>query len=186
MKIIRLLISLLILTWAGGFFYFKESTENFTLETKTITDAIVVFGGNKNGLYVGVQLLRLGYAPIVYITGKKPAEEYDNFLKSHKLVPEQFIFDTSFAGDNDFAKETATFLKKYHFDIVRLVVTAEQMPRALIEVKALIPVSATVISHPISRKHNDYNLLFIEYNKLLLTYFLNYFGLVRDLNLPYS
>jgi uncharacterized SAM-binding protein YcdF (DUF218 family) len=186
MKIIRLLLSLIVLTWIGGFFYFKEATKDFTLESKTITDAIVVFGGNKNGLYVGAQLLRLGYAPLVYITGKKPAEEYNNFLKSQKLVPEQFIFDVSFAGDNDFAKETATFLKKYHFDTIRLVVSADQMPRALIEVRALIPASALVIPHPISRKNNDYNALFIEYNKLLLTYLYNYFGLARELNLPYS
>lgn len=186
MKTIRLLLSLIVLTWVGGFFYFKESTEDFTLESSSITDAIVVFANNKNGLYIGAQLLRLGYAPVVYITGKKPAEEYDNFLKSQKLAPEQFIFDTSFAGDNDFVKEISIFLKKYNIDAIRLVASADQMPRALIELKSRIPSSALVVPHPISRKNNDYNALFIEYNKLIITYLFNYFGYARELNLPYS
>jgi uncharacterized SAM-binding protein YcdF (DUF218 family) len=185
MRIIKLLLSIITLAWIGGFFFFDTKTKNFTLDTKTVTEAIVVFGSGKNGLYTGSKLLRLGYAPIIYTTGRKPAEEYNNFLQSEKLVSEQFIFDISFAGHNDFAKETATFLQKYHIDSIRLVIPSEQVPRAVMELKHQVPVYKTIIIHPISRKNNSYNVLFIEYNKFLITYFASYFGF-NEVNLPYS
>lgn len=117
MKTIRVLLSIIILiiylAWAVGFFYFYKTVDDYTLETQTITDAIVVFGNNRQSLYAGAQLLKQGYAPVVFITGKKPDVRYYNyFLKSQNLSADKFIFDNSFEGENNYAVETAIFLKK--------------------------------------------------------------------------
>lgn len=186
MEKIKFLLSVIILSWLGGFFYYVHVIDNFTLNNRTITNAIVVFGDSKQKLYTSSQLLKLGYAPLIYITGKSPASEYQNFLDSQHLVPEQFIFDTSFAGDHDYAREVATFMNKYYIDSVRLVISAEQMPRAMLELKALAPRGSVIIPHPVSRKTNDYKQLFYEYNKFLFLYLKNYFGLKIDINIPYS
>lgn len=93
MKGFRLTIASILILWCGGFFYYVYVVENTSNDNRKITDAIVVFGGNKQRLYAGVQLLKFGYAPLIFITGDKPEEEYKNYLRTQNLAPEQFIFD---------------------------------------------------------------------------------------------
>lgn len=185
MEKIKFLFSVIILSWIGGFFYYIYTTDNFALENKTRTDVIVVFGDSRQKLYTSVQLLKLGYAPLIYTTGKSPASQYQNFIASQNLTPEQFIFDTSFAGDHDYAKETATFMEEYQVDSIRLVISSYQMPRAMLEITSHAPRGTLIIPHPVSRKGESYNLLFREYNNLLFVYLKTYLGLKIELDIPY-
>ena len=185
MEKVKFLLSVIILSWVAGFFYYIHVIDNYTLENKTITDVIVVFGDSKQKLYTSSQLLKLGYAPLVYITGKTPASEYQNFIKSQNLTLQQFIFDTSFAGNHDYAKETAIFMDKYNADSIRLVISSSQMPRAMLEIKSRAPRGSIIIPHPVSRKTSDYGALFREYNNFVFVYFIIYFGLKFELNIPY-
>jgi uncharacterized SAM-binding protein YcdF (DUF218 family) len=187
MKIIRLMLSSILLVWCGGFFYFLQITDDISNDNRTITDAIVVFGGNKQNLYVGVQLLKLGYAPIVFITGDKPKEEYNNFLKTQQLSPEQFIFDENIAKNkHNHVMDTVMFLKKYKFHSLRLVVNAVQLPRALRELLANIPPDTVVIPHPISSKQKNHLQIFKEYTKYTLVLVASFIGKEDELDLPYS
>ena len=47
-----------------------------------MTDAIVIFGTNDQELYAGTQLLKLGYAPLVFVTSDKPKTAFFNFFKT--------------------------------------------------------------------------------------------------------
>ena len=124
MKIFKLTLSLLIFAWCAGFFYFISYTKNITNTNRNITQAIIVYGGNKERLYVGAQLLKLGYATVVYITGDKPKSDYDNFIRVNNLTSSQFIFDQSLTTNNlepiedslDFMKNLTDFLVGLFWD----------------------------------------------------------------------
>ena len=88
-----------------------------------MTDAIVVFGTNDQELYAGTQLLKLGYAPLVFVTSDKPKTAFFNFFKTYNLAPEQFIFDRELAvNTSNYSTDTAEFLRKYRLQSMRLVV----------------------------------------------------------------
>jgi hypothetical protein len=44
--------------------------QNYVLDNKTATEAILVFGANKQRLYSAAELLKYGYAPLILITGE--------------------------------------------------------------------------------------------------------------------
>ena len=148
MKILKLTLSLIIFAWCTGFFYFINYTKNITNTNRNITQAIVVYGGNKERLYVGAQLLKMGYAPIVYITGDKPKEEYDNFIRVNNLIPAQFIFDHSLTTNNlEAIEDSLDFMKKYELHTARVVINSTQLPRAKIDFASKVPREIKFIPH---------------------------------------
>ncbi len=190
MRIIKTILSLLItlfILWMGGFIYYAKTINNYSLDNKTITDAIIIFGGKKQELYVATRLLKYGYAPIVYVTGNKPAREYENFLKTYGVAPEQFVFDDerNYSRSN-FVQETLDFIVDFQLESVRFVTSAASMPRALRDLKEKIPQRVTIISHPVAIKHHKNIIIFKEYNKFLAAYILYYLGLLDDISLSYS
>lgn len=187
MKALNFILSLLIFIWCIAFFWFVHSAKSFELEKRTKTDTIIVFGGSKQRLYTGAQLVKLGYAPRLFVTGNKPAEEYASFLKQMDLQPNEFIFDIEYAHSyKDYGLEAALFLKRYGIKSARLVAPSYQMGRALIEMNSNLPFGIIVIPHPVSMKKIDYNLLFIEYNKFVLMFVANILGFAHEINLSYS
>ena len=187
MKIIKLILSLALLLWCSGFFYFLYITNHISNDNRNVTDSIVIFGGKQQNLYSGAQLLKLGYAPLVFITGSKPKEDYSNFFETQKLAPEQFIFDQHISSNNsNHAIDAIMFLKKYQFNSMRLVVSAYQLPRAILELEANISPDIIIIPHPISQKQPNYILVFKEYNKYILVLLASFIGKEDELNLSYS
>ena len=187
MRIVKVTFYLLVLAWCVGYFRFIYISQNYTLENKTTTDTIVVFGGNAQRLYTGAKLVKFGYAPYIFVTGNKPSEEYMPFLKEQNLSPDRFIYDVKYAGSNhDYGLETALFLRRYNFSSARLVSPSYQISRAMIELNANLPLNISVIAHPVSLKHKNYTLLFIEYNKYVLMFVANILGIAHEINLSYS
>lgn len=186
MKALKITSLLLFIIWCGGFFAFIYKVNNISNNNRSMTESIVVFGGKRQNLYTASQLLKLGYAPLAFITGDKPKSHYMNFFKAQKLAPEQFIFDENISkGDKNYAEEVAQFLYKYQFQSLRLVADADQMPRALKELSYTLP-DIIVIPHPISIKNKNYTKIFVEYCKytaILVTYSL---GFQNAFNLSYS
>ena len=178
---------ILITLWIAGFFQFFSNVNNFSSDNRNYTDAIVVFGGNKQRLYTGVQLLKLGYAPLIFITGDKPKQAYNNFFKLQKIASEQFIFDTKLASDKrNHAVDTANFLKKYKLQSIRIVADAAQMPRALRELQYNLPADVIIIANPVSRKHKLFKRTIKEYLKYQTTLIASFLGFEEHLDLDYS
>lgn len=187
MKIFRLALSLIIFTWCMGFFYFAYYVNNISNENRNITEAIAVYGGNKERLYVGAKLLKLGYAPIVFVTGDKPKEEYNNFINSNKLIPEQFLFDKKLANNNlSPINDVLAFLEKYQFHSVRVVLSATQIPRAKIEFAHKLPNDIKIITHAVSPKGKKHSQVFIEYLKYNIALFAYFIGIEDGFDLSYS
>lgn len=187
MRVINLLISILVFIWCIGYFWFIHEAESFELENRTQTDTIIIFGGNKQSLYIGVQLVKLGYAPIMFVTGDRPAEEYTPFLREQNITSNQVVFDVEYANENnDYGREAATFMRRYKFETARLVAPSYQIKRALIDMNANLPMLSKVIPHPVSLKKHNYNMLFFEYNKYVLMFVANILGIANEVDLSYS
>ena len=187
MKILKLTLSLIIFAWCTGFFYFINYTKNITNTNRNITQAIVVYGGNKERLYVGAQLLKMGYAPIVYITGDKPKEEYDNFIRVNNLIPAQFIFDHSLTTNNlEAIEDSLDFIKKYELHTARVVINSTQLPRAKIDFASKVPREIKFIPHVVSRKGEKHFKVFVEYFKYSIALLASFVGMENELNLSYS
>lgn len=187
MKILKLTLSLIIFAWCTGFFYFINYTKNITNTNRNITQAIVVYGGNKERLYVGAQLLKMGYAPIVYITGDKPKEEYDNFIRVNNLIPAQFIFDHSLTTNNlEAIEDSLDFMKKYELHTARVVINSTQLPRAKIDFASKVPREIKFIPHVVSRKGEKHFKVFVEYFKYSIALLASFVGMENELNLSYS
>jgi len=151
-----------------------------------MTDAIVVFGTNDQELYAGTQLLKLGYAPLVFVTSDKPKTAFFNFFKTYNLAPEQFIFDRELAvNTSNYSTDTAEFLRKYRLQSMRLVVGSIELPRALLEVTAKIPPNIIIIPHPVISIDIGYDLIMMEYIKYTITLIVQYVGYKKELNLSY-
>lgn len=187
MKIFKLTLSLLIFIWCAGFFYFVSYTKNLTNTNRNITQAIIIYGGNKERLYVGAQLLKLGYAPVVYITGDKPKNEYDNFIRVNNLTQAQFIFDPSLTTNNlDPINDSLDFMKKFQFHTARVVINTTQYPRAKIDFASKVPHEIKLIPHVVSRKGERNFQVFVEYLKYNITLLASFAGVENELNLSYS
>lgn len=186
MKTIKLIVFLSIFAWCTGFFYFLSYTKNINNTNRSITQAIIIYGGNKERLYVGAQLLKLGYAPVVHITGYKPGNEYDDFIKVNNLVKEQFIFNKNLSN-NDLSslENTLSFMKKFEFHTARIVISASQLPRARIDFKTKVPNEIELIPHVVSIKEEKDFKVFIEYLKFSATLLASFVGMENELNLSY-
>lgn len=187
MKTIKLIIFLTIFAWCTGFFYFLSYTKNIDNTNRNITQAIVIFGGNQQRLYVGTQLLKLGYAPIVHITGYRPESEYENFIKINNLRQEQFVFNKDPSSNGLSPLEDAlNFMKKFQFNSARVVINATQLPRARIDFKTKVPNEIELIPHIVSRKREKDFKVFIEYLKFSITLLASFIGMGNELNLSYT
>lgn len=187
MKKILISFAFVSLLWGAGFYAFFDHVNKLSSDNRSPTDAIVVFGGNKQRLYVGVQLLKLGYAPLIFITGNKPKEDYSNFLKSQKLAPEQFVFDAKLASNKrNHAVDTAAFLIKYELSSIRIVTDSIQMPRALKELEYNLPSDSEIIANPVSRKNYSFKRTLREYLKYQAVVIATFFGVEDQLDLDYS
>ncbi len=187
MKKVLISFVVLALLWGAGFYAFSYHVNKLSSDSRSPTEAIVVFGGNKQRLYTGVQLLKLGYAPLIFITGDKPQESYKNFLELHQLAAEQFIFDTKLASiKRNHAVGTARFLIKYELSSIRIVVDSVQMPRALRELSYNLPPGITIIANPVSRKQHSTKRTMREYLKYQAVVITTFFGVEDKLDLDYS
>jgi uncharacterized SAM-binding protein YcdF (DUF218 family) len=178
---------ILLSLWFSGFFYFLKNTQNISNYNRNTTDAIVVFGKNYQHLYAGVQLLKLGYAPLIFIIGDKSQDGFTEFFKQNSVIPEQFIFSVDIAGKNlNYATDTVIFLKKYQLNSIRLVISAPQLPRAMLELSSVMPSDVVIIPNPILNYTNRYDLILKEYLKYTVTLVAYYLGYAHTLNLSYA
>ena len=187
MRIFKIIIAVIVMVWSIGYFVFLDSVKNFSLDTSTISDVIIVFGGKKQRLYTGVQLIKLGYSQHMFVTGDKPFSEYTSFLKLHKISEERFIFDVDFAHDyKDYALEASMFIRKNKFNSARIVADASQVSRAMMEMKSHVALGTLLVPHPVSLKGSGYINLFVEYNKFVFVLLANTLGFANAISLVYS
>ncbi|RTK92503.1 MAG: hypothetical protein EKK61_04085 [Rickettsiales bacterium] len=186
MKIFGIGSIIVIFVWLLGFFYFLKITEEELTINRSITDAIVVIGQKKSNLNSGVQLLKLGYSPFIFITTNYNKDDFENYFKLNKLASEQFIFSSQIdAYQENVAITILNFITKYKFKSLRIIADNVAMPRILIEISQVLPKDIIIIPHPIAN-NKKYGDIIKEYTKYIYILFTSLIGYRSELNLSYS
>lgn len=173
-RFILLPVLILFLLWLSGFFYFVYSARSYAIDTRTTTDAIVVLTGGNQRINTGVNLLKAGFAPILFISGVESPNQLRNFLVEKKVNLDQVLYGLNAATTQDNAKEVADFISAHSIDSIRLVTSYYHMPRALVAIQKVVPASTIIIPHVVVSDIVNYVILFKEYHKYMVMRLLNY------------
>lgn len=165
------LIAAALLAWILGFAAFALFLPRPTGDEKT--DAIVVPTGGVGRIDRGLEQLRRGNAGAMLVTGVgrevKPKEFAAEYKVSPKLMACCITLGFSATNTKGNATEAAQWVRRHHFNSLRLVTTDWHMRRAEFELKAALPPGVTVIDDAVRSKPSP-RILFLEYNKLLASF----------------
>jgi len=166
----RRLIGLLILLYAAGFGAFLLWLAK-PLPASHSTDAIVVLTGGAGRIDRGLDLLQAKAARRMLVSGVAqgvlPAELAHEYKVSPKLFDccvdlGQEAVDTRSNGE-----ETASWVRAHNYETVRLVTSDWHMARARMELESALGRDAQIVGDGVPSRPR-WQLLFLEYNKLLL------------------
>lgn len=176
--------SFLFVFWLTGLVLFvmqvTASVELPVSDNLRPTDAIVVLTGGSERVETGLDLLQVGKAKKLLISGVHPSVGAGKILAHSGLSKElqSCCITLGRAADNTFgnAEETRTFMEKEGFHSLRLVTAHYHMPRSLLFFHAFMP-EIEMIPHPVSpdvvnlsdwwHRPGTASLLIGEYNKYL-------------------
>ncbi|RYE05662.1 MAG: YdcF family protein [Rickettsiaceae bacterium] len=173
----RLILKLIIITlflWLAGAVYYIWYTQSDEVRDFAQTQAIVLYAGGGIRTNVGIELLKAGYSPVLFIAGISSSSQLKNYLIENGVKPERVIYGHFNVKTPDNAAEIAEFVLNHDLSSIRLVAFAYQMPRVLEELSILLPSSVKISTYPI--KTSSWQLVdsFIEYNKYLVKTLLKY------------
>lgn len=142
------LIAVLALLWLGGLAWFALTLPGPAALT-TVTDGVVVLTGGPGRLARGIEVLQHGATKRLLISGVGPriakpelaaAVEAPRALFGSRVDLGLVATDT-----RSNATETAAWLVSHHYSSLRLVTSTVHMRRAMLELRARLPRSVTVL-----------------------------------------
>lgn len=137
---------------------------------RTETDAVLVPTGGAGRIQRGLQVLRKGEAPVLFVSGVDPevtAEEFAEQFDVSQREMECCVTLGKLAVDTrSNAGEAAQWLASNDYRTVRLVTTDWHMRRAAAEMRDALPGHISLIEDAVP-SDPDLGQLFLEYNKLL-------------------
>lgn len=174
-------LAILALAWLAGLAWFAGSYTAPTDSLDAKTDAIVVLTGGSGRIEEGINLLRAGAAPRLFVSGVEPGIELPELLKRAHIPPGPE--DSAIALGHDAettaanAAETAAWMRERKLHSLRLVTASYHMRRSLLEFRHAMP-EIEIVPHPVfpeSVKHMRWwawpgtlQLVASEYTKYLL------------------
>jgi uncharacterized SAM-binding protein YcdF (DUF218 family) len=165
---LRRLISLLLLAWALGFVGFALALPQPA--GKEHTDGVVVLTGGKGRIDRGLEALRLGWAPKLFVSGVDAEVKPHEFAIEYKIGSLQMAccVTLGFAATDTIsnARETAGWISLQRLHSVRLVTSDWHMRRAALELKRVIPADVVIVEDAVPSQPS-LKMLFLEYHKLL-------------------
>ena len=163
------LVSLLVIAWALGFAAFGVSLPG-PLEGAT-TDAIVVPTGGAGRIDRGLELMAARQAKRMLVTGVgsgvRPRDLAATYRKSARLFRCCVDLGTDAVDTRSNAEETARWLRGHRYRTVRLVTADWHLPRARMELAAVMGRDAVILGDGVPGEPRVGTLV-NEYNKLLL------------------
>jgi len=169
------------LIWLGGLIWFTHHIPVAVADTETVTDAIVVLTGGSQRIQSGLQLLAMGRAKKLFVSGVYHGTDVSALLRLSSQTPNslQCCIVLGYEADNTQgnAAETAQWIHREGFHTLRLVTAAFHMPRSLLEFRRAMPdiqiVANPVFPELIKQDHwwawpGTSGLILLEYHKYLL------------------
>ena len=170
---IRRLFSLLLLAWVLGFVLFAAALPQPAPTSRT--DAIVVPTGSGGRIGRGLELLRLGAAEQMLVTGVDTEVQPDEFAAEFEV--EDRLMDCcvtlgfSALDTRGNARETAMWMEEQGYNSLRLVTADWHMRRTAVELSDRLPSNIRVLRDAVPSEPSLW-ILFIEYHKFLAAWLL--------------
>jgi uncharacterized SAM-binding protein YcdF (DUF218 family) len=168
--------------WTWGLFRFVAAIPTEVADATTPTDGIVVLTGGSQRLGEGLELLSLGLAKKLFVSGVYEGVDVRALLQVVKRNPadlESRIAIGNATNTNGNALETTAWMTEQNYRSLRLVTGAYHMPRSLLEFRHAMP-AVTLVPHPVFPGHvkqerwwawpGTANLLVGEYTKYLFAW----------------
>lgn len=139
----RLGAFILLITWVVGFALFIRQGMAAPQTTSVRGDGAVVLTGGENRVTTAVDILSQGRVTRLLISGANPDVDLDAVREAAGAT--SAIFDCCVDVGQDAANtlgnaaETAAWVSTHDFDRIIVVTSDYHMPRALIELKAVLP-----------------------------------------------
>ena len=161
------IVATITLLWALGFLWFAIALPLPAGEEKT--DGVIVLTGGKGRIDRGLEALRSGWSPRLFISGVDPDVKPHEFAIEYHIGSLQMAccvtlgFAATDTASN--ASEAADWIESQDLKSVRLVTSDWHMRRAVAELKRASPrveiVPDAVTTSP------SLKMLFLEYHKML-------------------
>jgi uncharacterized SAM-binding protein YcdF (DUF218 family) len=146
------LVCALAVAWLIGLAWFANSFAAPIEAVGTPTDAIVVLTGGSGRIEEGINLLRAGAAPRLFVSGVEPGVELPELLKRAHIAqgPEDGAITLGHDAETTAANaaETAAWMREQKLHSLRLVTANYHMRRSLLEFRHAMP-EMTIIAHPV-------------------------------------
>lgn len=166
--VVRRLLSVLLLAWAFGFFWFAVDLPQPAGEQRT--DGIAVLTGGAGRIDRGLEALRLGWAHKLLVSGVDTEVKPHEFAVEYRIGSAQMAccvtlgFSATDTTSN--AREIADWVAAEKIGSVRLVTSDWHMRRAVLELRHEVPADTVIVEDAVPT-HPTLKMLFLEYHKLL-------------------
>ena len=174
---IRRIVAVLLVAWALGFLYFAAALPQAAPNSEA--DAIVVPTGSGGRIERGLEMLQLGAADEMLVTGVDPAVQPEEFQAEFE-VPDRVmeccvVLGFSALDTRGNARETAEWMEERGYNSLRLVTADWHMRRAAAELGEQLPSGISVTRDAV-RSEVSLGTLFVEYHKFLAVWLLQAIG----------
>ncbi len=174
---LRTIIAIPLIAWALGFVWFAVALPQPAEPSET--DAIVVPTGSGGRIQRGLEVLQLGAAEQMLVTGVDPAVLAGEFQAEFE-VPDRVMaccvtLGFSALDTRGNARETAEWMEERGYNSLRLVTADWHMRRAEAELADQLPASISIKRDAV-RSEVSLSTLFVEYHKFLAVWTLQALG----------
>jgi uncharacterized SAM-binding protein YcdF (DUF218 family) len=167
--------------WGGGLIRFAGEIPASVNDAESETDAIVVLTGGSQRLETGAQLLTIGKAKKLFISGVYHGVDAAELMKPLGTPVETIACCVALGHGADNTRgnavETAAWMRDQGFHSLRLVTSAYHMPRSLLEFTRAMP-DIRILANPVFAENvkqqqwwawpGTASLVINEYNKYLV------------------
>jgi uncharacterized SAM-binding protein YcdF (DUF218 family) len=173
----RSLVSILVLAWSLGFFWFAIALPQPAAAGKS--DAAVALTGGKGRIDRGLEALEQGWSERLLVSGVgrevKPHEFAAEYKVNSGLMACCVTLGYEAVDTQSNAQETAAWIARHKARSLRLVTSDWHMRRAAMELRAAVPAGVTIFEDAVPTQPS-LRTLFIEYHKLLARFFARALG----------
>jgi uncharacterized SAM-binding protein YcdF (DUF218 family) len=167
--------------WGGGLIRFAGEIPASVNDAESETDAIVVLTGGSQRLETGAQLLTIGKAEKLFISGVYHGVDAAELMKPLGTPAETIaccvVLGHGADNTRGNAVETASWMREQGYHSLRLVTSAYHMPRSLLEFTRAMP-DTRILPNPVFAENvkqqqwwawpGTASLVINEYNKYLV------------------
>jgi len=140
-----------LLALGAGLLWFLRQAGQDPAEPERHTDGIAVLTGGADRVDTGIRLLRDGRADWLLVSGAHRQANLADLLHGQAAGPlaARITLGRAAATTHGNAAEIAAWAGAHHLRSIRVVTAGYHMPRALLELRRVLPAGTVLVPHPV-------------------------------------